>query len=277
MQETKTLDDVRRFWNSSPLFVGEGSQTPGTREWFEEHERVYRTDCFAGEAPAIFTAGLSTGARILDVGCGPGYWVRFFARRGYARVHACDLTEAAVDLTTRSLAVFGLAADVQLGNAEQLPYRDGAFDHVNCQGVIHHTPNPRRALEECARVLAPAGTICFSVYHRNLLLRHPAALRAFTRLFGRFIGLKGRGRESLLSAGDADEIVRTYDGRENPIGRAYTRAELQQMVSGLFTMEDVGLFFFPARALPFSIPRAIHRWLSGHAGLMIIVRGRKLA
>jgi SAM-dependent methyltransferase len=273
----KTIDEVRRFWNACPLFVGEGSHAPGSREWFEEHERIYLRDCFAGEAPAIFTAGLAAGARILDVGCGPGFWVRFFARRGFASVHACDLTDAAVDLTTRSLSIFGLAADVQVGNAEQLPYADAAVDHVNCQGVIHHTPNPRKALEECARVLAPGGTICFSVYHRNLLLRHPAALRAFTRLFGGVVGLRGRGRESLLSAGDADEIVRMYDGHENPIGRAYTRAELQQMVGGLFTIEDVEFFYFPARALPFSIPRPVHRWLSRRAGLLIILRGRKVA
>ena len=70
----KTIDDVRRFWSANPLFVGEGSHAPGTREWFEEHERIYLNDCLAGEPPAVFSDGLSYDARILDVGCGPGFF-----------------------------------------------------------------------------------------------------------------------------------------------------------------------------------------------------------
>ena len=49
----KTIDDVRRFWNACPLFVGEGSHVPGSREWFEEHERVsFASADFRFEDPA---------------------------------------------------------------------------------------------------------------------------------------------------------------------------------------------------------------------------------
>lgn len=272
----KTIDDVRRFWSASPLFAGEGSAAPGTREWFEDHERVYVEDCLAGRAPAIFADGLSPTSRILDVGCGPGFWVRFFARRGFTRVSGCDLTETAVDLTNRSLELFGLQAAVGVGNAEDLPYGDGTFDHVNCQGVIHHTPNTRKAVEEMARVLAPGGTVCLSVYYRNWILRHPWALGLAARVFGRFVGLHGRGRESMLSSGDADEIVRMYDGRQNPIGRAYTEAELRELTRGVFTIQRLERFYFPARAVSMRLPSWLHRWLGRHYGLMIILRGRKL-
>jgi SAM-dependent methyltransferase len=271
----KTIDDVRRFWNGSPLFVGEGREAPGTREWFDEHERVYVRDCLAGKAPSIFTDDVALDARIVDVGCGPGFWVRYFARRGFTRVVACDLTMAAVELTTRSLHLFGLHAAVNVGNAEALPYVDGSADHVNCQGVLHHTPSPRRAVEEFARVLAPDGTLCISVYYRNWLLRRPWAVRLVAKLFGRFVGLAGRGRESILSSGDADEIVRMYDGQDNPIGRAYTGAEVRRLVSGLFEVERVERFYFPARALAVRVPPRLHRWLSRRLGLMIIVRARK--
>jgi SAM-dependent methyltransferase len=272
----KTIDDVRRFWNENPLFVGEGSSAPGTREWFEEHERIYLDDCLAGEPAAIFSDGLPPDARILDVGCGPGFWVRFFARRGFTSVAACDLTQAAVDLTNRSLDLFRLRATVGLGNAEELPYGNAAFEHVNSQGVIHHTPEPRRAIEEFARVLTPGGTVCLSVYYRNWLLRSPWALRMLSGRFGRLVGLQGRGRESMLSSGDADEIVREYDGRENPIGRAYTEAELRQLFDGLFAVEDVQRWYIPTRALPMRLPVFMHRWLARHFGLMIAIRARKL-
>lgn len=191
----QTVEDVRRFWSNNPLFSGEGAAEPGTRDWFQEHERVYVEDCFAGGEPdPIFFKGISTQARILDVGCGPGFWVRYFLRHGYENVSACDLTQTAVDLTEKSLELFGLRAHVAIGNAEDLPYASKCFDHVNCQGVIHHTPNTIQCVREFHRVLKKDGTVCFSVYHRNFLLRHPGILRVFSMVAGSFIGLKGRGR-----------------------------------------------------------------------------------
>jgi SAM-dependent methyltransferase len=271
----KTIEDVRRFWTDSPLFTGEGTTTPGTRAWFDEHESIYVQDCLAGVPPTIFTDGLIPATKILDVGCGPGFWVRYFARLGFSTVAACDLTQSAVDLTNRSLDLFGLKASVQVGNAEQLPYADASFDHVNCQGVVHHTPAPHKAVEEFARVLAPGGTACVSVYYRNILLRQPRLLRLVSAVLGRFVGLRGRGRESLLSSANADEIVRMYDGRENPIGRAYTESEFRQLLGTSFVIERVEWFYFPARALPVRIAPSAHRWLSRHFGLMIIAVGRK--
>ena len=273
----KTIDDVRRFWSDAPLYAGEGPLAPGTREWFEAHERVYFEDCLAGAPSPIFTEGVPRDARLLDVGCGPGFWVRFFARRGFTNVTGCDLTQAAVDLTNRSLALFGLTGKAEVGNAEDLPYARGSFDHVNCQGVIHHTPNAARAVAEMARVLAPGGTVCLSVYYRTWLLRHPRALRLATRMLGRFVVLRGRGRERMLASGDADEIVRMYDGERNPIGRAYTERELRHLVDGVFTIDRVERYYFPARALPFGPPAAVHRWLARRCGFMIVMRGRTRA
>ena len=272
----KTIRDVEAFWNANPLFQGESEHEPGSRAWFTEHENVYIRDCFAGSPPdPIFMDGIAPDSRVLDVGCGPGFWVRYFLRQGVRDVHACDLTETAVSLTRRSLALFGLEADVRVGNAEKLPYPDESFDHVNCQGVIHHSPAPEAAIREFHRVLKPGGTVCFSVYHKGLLLRHPALLRAVSALLHRFVGLKGRGREDLLASGDADEIVRMYDGEANPIGKAFTKQEILAMTKGLFRTAKVEYFFFPARALPIRIPRAIHRALHRWAGLMIIVSGAK--
>ena len=274
-RNTPTIDEVRRFWTDSPLFVGEGRHEPGTRAWFDEHEDVYVNDCFAGEAHPIFTRGVTAETRLLDAGCGPGIWVRFFARRHLRHLSGCDLTPTAVALTKKSLEIFGLSADVEIGNIEALPYADGCFDHVNCQGVIHHTTNPAAAVREFHRVLAHDGTLCISVYHRSFLLRSPRLLRVLRRLLHSVISLKGRGRESMLATADADEIVRMYDGRDNPIGLSFTLDEFRDLVTTHFTVEEVGYFYFPGRVLPFKLPRALHRWLSRHHGLMVILRCRR--
>jgi SAM-dependent methyltransferase len=202
--------------------------------------------------------------------------VRYFAKHGFRFVTACDLTARAVELTRSSIEQLGLSARIDIGNAEELPYGDATFDHVNCQGVVHHTPDPRRAVTEFRRVLRPEGTLCMSVYHRNFILRHPILVRIVASLLTDRVGLKGRGRERLLASGDATEIVRTYDGIDNPIGQAYTRVELEALFSGLFAVREIGYFFFPARALPIRVPRPLHRWLNRRAGLMIIARATAL-
>jgi SAM-dependent methyltransferase len=269
-----TIEDVRRFWTDHPLFAGEGRHEVGSREWFLEHERVYLDDVFVGDVPAIFSRDVRADASILDAGCGPGIWVRYFLRRGAARVSACDLTVTAVNLTRASLTMFGLSAHLDVANIEQLPYRSGAFDHVNCQGVIHHTPNPQAAIDEFRRVLRAGGTLCFSVYHRNLLLRRASLLRLLRPLMAPFVSLKGRGRETLLASADPDEIVRRYDGGDNPLGRSYTVDELRQMLKGRFEIEEIAYFYFPSRVLPLRLPRFIRAWLSAHAGLMVVLRCR---
>ena len=50
------------------------------------------------------------------------------------------------------------------GDAENLPYADGAFDAVVSGFGIHHVPRPEAALAECKRVLAPGGRVAFTVW-----------------------------------------------------------------------------------------------------------------
>ncbi len=59
------------------------------------------------------------------------------------------------------------------GDAEALPFRDGAFDLVFHQGVMEHFRNPDPMTAECVRVLAPGG---------KLLVDVPQALHPYTML-----------------------------------------------------------------------------------------------
>lgn len=277
--EKVSIEDVRRFWTDNPLFEGELQLETGSKKWFEEWERIITEDAYLGEGPGpIFYPRLSQNSRIVDVGCGPGFWVRWFLRRGFYNVSACDLTDRAVELTKRSLNLFGLVTkgEIRVGNAEDLPWPDHTFDHVNCQGVIHHTPNTEKCIQEFHRVLKPAptggGTLCFSVYYKGGLLRHPKMLKLVTQMARQFIKTKGRGRESMLWEQDPEEIVRLYDGRDNPLGKAYSLEELRRMVTDFFDIIELRRFYFPVRWVPGYIPRAVHRWLDHSHGFLMIAR-----
>ena len=214
--------------------------------------------------------------RVLDLGCGIGFWVSEFAMRGLGNLFAADLTEQALAITARRLEAYGLRAELSRQNAEAMTFPERTFDHVNCQGVIHHTPDTEATVAEIARVLKPGGTASISVYYRNPILRLWPYLRWIGWPLAKLgAGLRGRGREGIFLEGNVDEIVRLYDGAENPIGKSYTRDQFVAMLGRHFEVQETYLHFFPARALPFRIPAGLHRWLDRRLGFMIYATVRK--
>ena len=214
--------------------------------------------------------------KILDLGCGIGFWVTEFGMRGFSNLYAADLTEQALALTANRLNMFGVKAELSQQNAENMTFENAKFDHANCQGVIHHIPDTEATVREIARVLKPGGSACISVYYRNSILKSWKYLRLIgwpLALLGG--GLKGRGREKIFTKSDIDEIVRLYDGAENPIGKSYTHSQFVNMLGKHFIVNETYLHFFPARALPFTIPAKLHRWLDRNLGFMIYASVQK--
>jgi len=270
-----SLQEVKNFWDSNPLFFGEFDGDLGSKGYFEEHEKVVIDDCMAGELDDRFFNFLESGGSILDIGCGPGFWVRQLCRMGL-NVFACDLSTTAVELTKKSLELYSLTAHLFAGNAENLPYKEEAFDYINCQGVIHHTPNTAGCIGEFFRVLKPGGLVCFSVYHRNFLLRSPILLRMVSAILSRRVGLKGRGRENILRKSDPDEIVRRFDGEDNPLGKSYSVGEMLNMIrSNSLIPIKTWHHYFPARAFHLKIPKRLHKVLNDCFGLLTVYLAKK--
>src|SRR5262245_21611263 len=273
------IEGVRAFWESNPLWSGESAHETGSAAYFDEHRRIVIDECFGGEFDARFMpprVDASQPMAILDLGCGVGFWSAEFAMRGLSGIVAADLTQRALQITGQRLRACGGSARLQQENAEALSFTDGTFDHVNCQGVVHHTPDTQRAIAEIARVLKPGGTASVSVYYRNALLRLWPVLRWVGYLLAKLGGgLKGRGREGIFLERDVDRIVRLYDGLDNPIGKSYSRRAFVSLLEPHFEVEQTYLHYFPARALPFGLPRALRRWLDRHVGFMIYASVRK--
>ena len=181
---TKSVEDVREFWGNNPLFSGESKFEPGSKEFFEEHTKVYYEDVFAGSFPEkLYIPKLSDGNKVLDLGCGVGFWViEILKRNPGIEMYAADLTKNALEITRRRLEQFGLNAELDQQNAEHLEYESEFFDHINCQGVIHHTPDTEASIREIARVLKPGGTAYISVYYRNIFIRNWKLLRPVGKL-----------------------------------------------------------------------------------------------
>ena len=269
--ESKKIEEVKRFWEQNPLFVGESDLIPGSAEFFEHHTSVVVEDCFAGLVDErIFPTQVENkNFPILDAGCGIGFWLEQLAGRGFNDVTGLDISSTALELARSRTDLLNSRFELVEGNLEQLPFSDGSFAHVNCQGVVHHTPNPQAAIAEIARVLRPGGTASISVYCRNWFIRNYDRIKPLVRVLARTgIGLKGRGRESMLLSASSAELVRQYDGAENPIGLSYDLEEFKALLSEFFEVKETFFHFFPRRAVRW-VPRAVHRQLDKRLGFMI--------
>jgi len=272
----KSIGDVKRFWESSPLWSGESAYEPGSREFFEEHRQVIISDCFAGELDSRLFPKQDNTERVLDLGCGPGFWIVELAHHGCHTITASDLTQSAIRLAKTRCAYYGVSTTFSQQNAENMSFDDSTFTHVNCQGVIHHTPDTEACIREIARILKKGGTASISVYHRNVLLRSWPFISGIGKMLSRLgVRLKGRGRERICTLNDPDEIVRLYDGENNPIGKSYTHKQFKTMLLPYFKVEDIYFHLFPARTFPFKIPRFLHKLLDRYMGFMMYVTVRK--
>jgi ubiquinone/menaquinone biosynthesis C-methylase UbiE len=271
-----TVEDVRAFWNRNPLWTGESNIEPGSMAFFEEHRRICRDDCFAGSVDERLFMPNDKNAKVLDLGCGIGFWLVEFWQRGFRSLTGADISDASLEMARKRCAIYGLDVLFHQANAEALEFADASFDHVNCQGVIHHTPDTQAALSEIARVLKAGGTASVSVYYKNFVLRNWSVFRPFARIAGA-VGsrLKGRGREQIYKLPDADEIIRHYDGNDNPIGKAYSVAQFRAMAEPYFEIEDVIYHFFPARSLPVGLPKFVHRLLDRKLPFMVYFNLRR--
>lgn len=93
------------------------------------------------------------GKRVLDVGCGTGWFSRYAHERG-AIVTSLDVGTSLLQQTLQKADVLPT-----VGDAHSLPFSDKSFDIVLSSEVIEHTANPRRAVAEMARVLRNGGVL----------------------------------------------------------------------------------------------------------------------
>ena len=163
---TPTIDDVKNFWNARPCNVRHSSQEIGTREYYDEVERKK----FKVEPHIHDFCDFQQwkGKKVLEIGSGIGTMAINFARAG-AEYTGIELSEVSMDLTRRRFDVYGYTGKFYVGNSEQLtdfvPVEN--YDLVFTWGVIHHSPNPNKILEQAKNYMAPGSVLKVMVYAKN--------------------------------------------------------------------------------------------------------------
>ena len=117
-----------------------------------------RDDLFGDRVHLAALAALAGGDWVVgDLGCGTGQ-VSASLAPFVGRVIAVDESAAMLQAARRRLA--GLDnVDLRRGQLEGLPIDDGKLDMASLMLVLHHVPEPAKALSEVARVLRPGGRV----------------------------------------------------------------------------------------------------------------------
>jgi SAM-dependent methyltransferase len=115
---------------------------------------------FRGIAADV-AAVVPRGARVLEVGCGPGHLSISMARRHGLTVTGLDLDpdmiERARENVTRAPAVDASPPSFVVGDVASLPFPDSSFDVVVSTFSMHHWADPTAGLADISRVLRPGA------------------------------------------------------------------------------------------------------------------------
>jgi len=101
---------------------------------------------------------LGPGMRVLEVGCGTGYFTQELARSG-ADVIAIDVSPELLEIAKANCSAPNVRYEIQ--NAYTLSYPDAVFDSVVGSSVLHHL-EIEAALREIYRVVKLGGSVHFT-------------------------------------------------------------------------------------------------------------------
>lgn len=158
---------IREYWDRTPCGTQEVVGERYSRKYFDDIEELrYSLE------PQIFEFAQFSrfrGWKVLEVGVGAATDFLQWARVG-AALHGIDLSPVAVEHARRRLPLYDVPpADVQVADAENMPFADNSFDLVYSWGVVHHTPDTAKAVREIVRVTRPGGLCKLMVHHRHSL------------------------------------------------------------------------------------------------------------
>ncbi len=160
------------------------------------------------------------GKKVLEIGPGAGGHSVLLATHG-AHVTSIDLTQARALATQRKYDLLGDAVEscqAMQGDAENLPFADNSFDIVYSNGVLHHTRDTERAIDEVYRVVKPGG-------HAVIMLYCKSSWHYWFNMFLCVGLLQGKAFRDPNWLGKATEWAgRNKQTIENPITRCYTKA-----------------------------------------------------
>ena len=93
--------------------------------------------------------------KILDVGCGEGFTLKYLTKKGKFSLHGIDSSKEAIRLA-RKIAP---KSRLRVGDVTKLPFKGNSFDIVLLLEILEHLENPKKIIKEVKRLAKKAVII----------------------------------------------------------------------------------------------------------------------
>lgn len=163
---TASITEVKEFWDNRPCNIRHSKREVGTKEYFDEVEK--KKFFVEPHIKSFSEFNLWNGKKVLEIGCGLATAGINFARNG-ADYTGVELSKESLDLAKKRFKVYNLNGNFHEGNAENLSefLPKEKFDLIYSWGVIHHTPNPQKVINEVKKYLHKNGVFKMMLYSSN--------------------------------------------------------------------------------------------------------------
>jgi ubiquinone/menaquinone biosynthesis C-methylase UbiE/uncharacterized protein YbaR (Trm112 family) len=180
--------------------TGWNKRLAGMYDWFSWGYRAFSKAAFAfigmteEQGRREITDRLEpNGGRVLEVSIGPGVNLPYLVSRGdVGEIYGLDISPGQLSRCREYVAHRGWDIQLQLGNAEQLPYQDNTFDGVFHVGGINFFNDKKKAIDEMIRVAKPGSRILISDEKEK-------GAQAYERLIPGFTKNVGKDREEVVA------------------------------------------------------------------------------
>lgn len=170
-------------------------------------------------------SGARAGDRILDVGCGTGYFARMLSATVGAdgAVVGIDASPEMIDHAI-SLTRSGANTSFDVASASALPFPDSSFDVVVSSLTMHHLAPADQlpAIQEMRRVLRPGGTLLIAEFqapagHGWKLLLGPTGLSSMGHAVPHVQGLVGTAGFAEIQRGGVPPVLQYVRATKPPL------------------------------------------------------------
>lgn len=161
-------------------------------------------DIFLGDASRRFVrqlrASVKPGARVLDAGCGPGFFALEMARSGYS-VLGIDIADKAIEAARETAATNPFKDNFGSLEYRVMPIHEisETFDAILFSGILHHMSDPGTVLDHASTLLNPGGIVFGQEPSHELWGVNDAAqvalIRGLLGLTGHWYEEPGEGRD----------------------------------------------------------------------------------
>lgn len=259
---TITKDMVKSFWeeNTCGTQIADNAQTPD--EYYKTIERFrYNKEPYIHHF-AQFPKW--KGKKILEIGVGAGTDFIQFVRAG-AHATGVDLTQTGVDLAKKRLEHEHLQARVERADAEALPFPDNSFDFIYSWGVIHHTPDTQKTVDEIHRTLKHDGEISIMIYYK------------YSWVTFSYLILKGILRGQIFKKSLTQIISENseWNNESNPLTKVYSKREARKMFR---KFKNLHLTVLPTKSYGSGLKSKLFDFLNRllpRFGWYLVIQGKK--